>query len=144
MKNEFTTKEVGKILGAKPQLVEDWISRGLIAPDLQKGEGPGSKRLFSLEELRRAALAYQLKKTFKMDRGSILHVLRACQGKNLDWMRETIAVFADIDGQEGQPFAFPFSAGNEPHPNFYESDFYTVINLSSIAQWVEEKIKKVL
>jgi DNA-binding transcriptional MerR regulator len=140
MKNEFTTKEVGKILGATPQLVEDWINRGLITPDLQEGGGPGSKRLFSRDALHRAALAYSLKKDYKMPRKSILQTIKVCQAE-IDWLISTVKIYADIGGPEDQPYAVSYIYDLDPSG---KHDFETFIHLISIDEWVRGRISEVL
>jgi DNA-binding transcriptional MerR regulator len=140
MKNEFTTKEVAKVLGATPQLVEDWIARGLITPDLQEGAGAGSKRLFSRYGLYRAALAYSLKKDYKMPRQSIMQIMAACQG-GFDWKNSTLKIMANIGGSPDQPNAINYLLGQDPTE---KHDIETFIDLSRIVLWVSNRILEVI
>jgi len=53
MKTEFTTFDVIKILKTDRERLRVWINEGFVVPSIQKATGPGTKHLFSREDVYR-------------------------------------------------------------------------------------------
>lgn len=60
MDKSFTTFEIAKMLQIERNLLAQWLMRGYISPSIQRAQGPGSKNLFSLQDLYKICLFQQL------------------------------------------------------------------------------------
>jgi DNA-binding transcriptional MerR regulator len=140
MKDQFSTKDLSKILGRTTQSIDDWVNRGLIVPDIQEASGTGSKRLYSREAVHKAVLVYTLTEKLKMARQPILHILSVCQG-DFNWANNTLKVYWDYDGPEDQPYAINFVTGFDPTE---KHDIEIYIDLAGVALWTGKRILEVI
>ncbi len=60
MDKTFTTFDIVKILGIERNLLAQWLMRGYISPSVQRAQGPGTKNLFSRNDLYNIRLFQQL------------------------------------------------------------------------------------
>ena len=47
-KKKFSTSELAKIWNVSPRDIVNWSARGFIKPEVWKGRGPGTRRMYSL------------------------------------------------------------------------------------------------
>src|SRR5438270_6299711 len=62
METVFYTTEVAPITGFSQRQLDYWAREGIIIPSYQQAAGPGSRRLYTLEDLVRLNFVRQLKK----------------------------------------------------------------------------------
>ena len=48
---KFLAKDVEKITGVRRNRLEQWLSRGFISPSIQEAEGPGTRNVWSRNDL---------------------------------------------------------------------------------------------
>ena len=70
--NAYTTTQVAKISGATPRQLTYWSTHGIIAPSIQSSFGPGTRRLYSFDDLIKLHFLGRLK-----DMGWSLQKIRA-------------------------------------------------------------------
>jgi DNA-binding transcriptional MerR regulator len=58
----YTTVEVAQISGFSVRQLDYWARQGLLAPSLQQSHGPGTRRLYSLDDLIQLRFIRQVKR----------------------------------------------------------------------------------
>lgn len=80
----FTTTDIAKILGIKRERTKNWLAERYIYPSIQKGEGTGTKHLFSRTDLYLMGLfEYLLARGFSRTDASerLKKVYKACEAE---------------------------------------------------------------
>src|ERR1700693_1567336 len=57
----FTTNEVARMTGFSVRQLDYWALQGLIVPGIQQSHGPGTRKLYSLDDLVQLQFIRQLK-----------------------------------------------------------------------------------
>lgn len=57
----FTTADITHIMGFTKRQLDYWSQQGVIVPSIQRSHGPGSRRLYSLDDLLQLRFIRQLK-----------------------------------------------------------------------------------
>ncbi len=60
MEKQYSTLDIVRILDIPRERLREWLNRGFIRPSIQEAKGPGTKALFSHEDLHRILLFKQL------------------------------------------------------------------------------------
>jgi hypothetical protein len=147
MNKAHTTFTIKKKLGIKIDRLKDWMDRGFIKPSIKLASGPGTKNLFSIEDLYRIKLFKLLiEKGFNRETASIVVKTLGHPYSNykIDWSSSYLVYTESVDivgGKEQINVHPPVFVTSGYEPDMAEGQlFKIVIKLSEIKKLVDEML----
>jgi DNA-binding transcriptional MerR regulator len=143
----YTTFTIKKKLGVKIDRLKDWMNRGFIKPSIKSASGPGTKNLFSIEDLYRIKLFKLLiEKGFNREMASALIKTLApnpYSNFRIDWGSHNL-VYSEkvdmVDGKEKITVQPGFSMEGYEYNMPADGLFNIVIKLSEIKKLVDKMV----
>jgi len=96
---KFEAADIEKITGIKRPLLQQWLDKGIIAPSIQVSSGPGTRNVYSVEDVYKIAAIKKINE-FGLTREKAATLVNSIGGRLVD------GIFRGVGGNKSQAILF--------------------------------------